>query len=117
MVAGTLCHRRILARVPNRRPRRAGRTCNQDTKSVLPEHANESRRLYLIRPPNVVQIMELERPVPKETEVVIKGHSASVNPVDWRLMEGAPYVLRVLFELRKPTSADSGRLGHKGRTN
>ena len=27
-------------------------------------------------------------------------------------MEGAPYVFRVLFQLRKPTPAEPGRLGH-----
>lgn len=27
-------------------------------------------------------------------------------------MEDAPYVFRVLFRLRKPTSAEPGRLGH-----
>ena len=96
MVAGTLRHRRILRRVPNRRPRRAGRTSDQGTKSVLLENANESRRVCPIRPPDVVQIMEVEKP----DEVLIKVHAASVDPVDWRLMECAPYVFRVLFQRR-----------------
>jgi len=37
---------------------------------------------------------------------LIKVHAASVKPIDWRLMEGAPYVFRVLFQLRKPTPAE-----------
>jgi NADPH:quinone reductase-like Zn-dependent oxidoreductase len=43
---------------------------------------------------------------------LIKVRAASVNPADWRLMGGAPYVFRVLFRLRKPTPAEPGRLGH-----
>ena len=63
-------------------------------------------------PPDVVQIMEVEKPVPKGNEVLIKVRAASVNPADWSLMGGAPYVFRVLFRLRKPTLAKPGRLGH-----
>ena len=43
---------------------------------------------------------------------MIKVRAASVNPADWRLMGGAPYVFRVLFRLRNPTPAEPGRLGH-----
>ena len=50
--------------------------------------------------------MDVEKPVPKDNEVLIKVRAASVNPADWRLMGGAPYVFRVLFQLRKPTPAE-----------
>lgn len=63
-------------------------------------------------PRDVLQIMDVEKPVPKETEVLINVRAASVNPADWRLRRGAPYVFRVLFRLRKPTLAEPGRLGH-----
>ena len=56
-------------------------------------------------PPDVVQIMDVEKPVPKDNEVLIKVRAASVNPADWRLMGGAPYLFRVLFRLREPTPA------------
>jgi NADPH:quinone reductase-like Zn-dependent oxidoreductase len=62
--------------------------------------------------PDVVQITDIEKPVPKEDEVLIKVRAASVNPADWRLMRGVPHVFRVLFRLRKPTAAEPGRLGH-----
>ena len=63
-------------------------------------------------PPDVVQIMDLEKPVPKDDEVLIKVRAASVNPADWRLMRGAPRIFRILFRLRKPTTMQPGRLGH-----
>jgi NADPH:quinone reductase-like Zn-dependent oxidoreductase len=56
--------------------------------------------------------MDVEKPVPKDNEVLIEVRAASVNPADWRLKGGAPYVFRVLFLLRKPTPTEPGRLGH-----
>jgi NADPH:quinone reductase-like Zn-dependent oxidoreductase len=63
-------------------------------------------------PPDVVQIADLEKPVPKDNEVLIKVYAASVNPADWRLLRGVPHIFRILFRLRKPTSKEPGRLGH-----
>jgi NADPH:quinone reductase-like Zn-dependent oxidoreductase len=63
-------------------------------------------------PPDIVEIAATEKPVPKDDEVLIKIRAAAVNPADWRLMKGAPYVFRILFRLRKPTSTQPGRLGH-----
>jgi NADPH:quinone reductase-like Zn-dependent oxidoreductase len=60
-------------------------------------------------PPDVVQIKDVEKPVPKDNEVLIRVRAASVNPLDWRLMKGRPYSLRILFGLRKPTIARPGR--------
>ncbi len=63
-------------------------------------------------PPNVVQITDVEKPIPKDNEVLIKVCDASVNPADWRLMRGVPYVFRLLFRLHEPTMSEPGRLGH-----
>jgi len=98
--------------MPNHRPCSADHTSDQGTKSVLLENANESRPYTRYGLSDVVQIMDVEKPVPKDNEVVIKVRAASLNPADWRLMGGAQYVFRVLFRLRKPTPAEPGRLGH-----
>lgn len=34
----------------------------------------------------VLEIVDLEQPVPKENEVVLRVHAASVNPLDWRMV-------------------------------
>ncbi len=60
-------------------------------------------------PPDVVQITEVEKPVPKDNEVLIKVCAAAVNPLDWRLMRGRPYSARILFGLRKPRITRPGR--------
>ena len=60
-------------------------------------------------PPDVLQIADVERPVPKDNEVLLKVCAASVNPLDSHLMKGKPYIARVLFGLRKPKITRPGR--------
>src|SRR5436309_15145925 len=52
-------------------------------------------------PPDVVHIAEVEKPAPKDDEVLIKVRAASVNPLDWRLMKGKPRALRIVPRLLK----------------
>src|SRR5258708_39794433 len=54
-------------------------------------------------PPDVVvQITDVEKPVPKDNEVLIQVRAASVNPLDGGLMKGRPYIARIMTGLRKP---------------
>jgi NADPH:quinone reductase-like Zn-dependent oxidoreductase len=57
-------------------------------------------------PPDVVQIKEVERPVPNDNEVLIDVRAASVNPYDWHFMRGTPYFVRIFAGLRKPRTHD-----------
>jgi len=59
-------------------------------------------------PPDVVQITEVEKPVPKDDEVLIKVRAASVNPFDWHFMRGLPYFVRFMAGLRKPKNTRPG---------
>ena len=53
-------------------------------------------------PPDiVVQISDIEKPVPKDDELLIKVRAASVNPLDSHLMKGGPYIVRLLLGLGK----------------
>jgi NADPH:quinone reductase-like Zn-dependent oxidoreductase len=38
--------------------------------------------------PDVLELREVERPVPRETEVLIRVHAASINDWDWGLLQG-----------------------------
>jgi NADPH:quinone reductase-like Zn-dependent oxidoreductase len=53
-------------------------------------------------PPDVVQIEDVEKPVPQDNEVLIKVRAASVNPLDAGLMKGKPHSFRIFFGLRTP---------------
>ncbi len=55
--------------------------------------------------PDVLQCEEIEKPTAEGNEVLIKVRAASVNPLDWHLMEGKP---RLLFGL-KPKDTRLGR--------
>jgi NADPH:quinone reductase-like Zn-dependent oxidoreductase len=61
--------------------------------------------------PDVVQIKDVEAPVPKDDDVLIRVRAASVNPADWHLMEGRPSFVRLLFGfgLLKPKDTRLGR--------
>ena len=53
-------------------------------------------------PPDVVQIKEVEKPVPNDGEVLIAVRAASVNPMDVFCVRGTPFLARIATGLRKP---------------
>jgi NADPH:quinone reductase-like Zn-dependent oxidoreductase len=46
--------------------------------------------------PDVLELREVERPAPGDSQVLVRVHAASVNARDWHVMRGDPYVVRVL---------------------
>jgi NADPH:quinone reductase-like Zn-dependent oxidoreductase len=59
--------------------------------------------------PDVLRCEEIEKPTAGDDEVLIRVRAASVNPLDWHLMRGKPYIGRLLFGLRKPKITRPGR--------
>ena len=51
---------------------------------------------------DILECQEVEKPVPGHDEVLIKVRAASINPLDWKLMKGGPFIMRLLFGLGKP---------------
>ena len=45
--------------------------------------------------PDVLQLKEVERPVPKDGEILVKVQAASLNALDWHLMRGSPFLVRI----------------------
>ncbi|KRE48917.1 NAD(P)-dependent alcohol dehydrogenase [Paenibacillus sp. Soil724D2] len=44
---------------------------------------------------DVLKLKEVEKPTPKDNEVLIKVHAASVNSWDWDLLRGVPFMVRL----------------------
>src|SRR5881296_2541680 len=56
-----------------------------------------------------VRLDQIEKPVPKDDEVLVRVRAASVNPYDWHFVEGTPYVMRAMgVGLRKPKDIQLG---------
>ncbi len=52
--------------------------------------------------PGVLHPEEVDKPTPKENEVLVKIYAASVNSWDWDLLKGKPFLVRIIGGLRKP---------------
>lgn len=52
--------------------------------------------------PSVLEQAEIERPVPGQGEVLVRVGAASVHPGDYFVMTGEPYLVRLVFGLRRP---------------
>jgi len=58
--------------------------------------------------PDVLQLKEIEDPLVEEDDVLVKIRAASVNPYDWHVMTGLPYIARAQFGLLKPKVTGMG---------
>jgi NADPH:quinone reductase-like Zn-dependent oxidoreductase len=52
--------------------------------------------------PDVLELKEVEKPIPKDNEVLVKVHAASINDWDLGLLQGTPFVNRLENGLLRP---------------
>lgn len=51
---------------------------------------------------DVVTVETIPVPTPEPGQVLIDVKASSVNPLDWHVMTGTPYMVRIVFGLRRP---------------
>ena len=52
---------------------------------------------------DILELREIDKPVPKDDQLLLKVHAASVNPLDWHALRGEPFLVRLMgFGLLKP---------------
>ena len=59
--------------------------------------------------PEALRIEDVDKPTPRDGEVLIQVRAASLNAYDWGLMRGRPLFTRMILGLRRPKVTRTGR--------
>lgn len=59
-------------------------------------------------PTDLLELRDIDRPVPRDDEVLVEVRAAGVDPSVWHLMTGRPYVARAVLGLRSPKNPVRG---------
>jgi NADPH:quinone reductase-like Zn-dependent oxidoreductase len=52
--------------------------------------------------PDVLHLKEVEKPTPKDDEVLVRVHAVSINDWDWGVLTGVPREYRLISGLFRP---------------
>ncbi len=58
--------------------------------------------------PEVLELREVDRPVPGPGEILVRVRAAAVNPLDFHYLRGTPYLLRLQAGLARPKAHGLG---------
>jgi NADPH:quinone reductase-like Zn-dependent oxidoreductase len=63
---------------------------------------------YRYGTPDVLQIGDIEKPVPGEKELLVKVHAATINRTDCAIVAASPWIMRLITGLSKPKRQVTG---------
>src|SRR5438477_9090896 len=70
------------------RPTPNSRTCIWLLSSQLPVASLRAVQITQFGGPEVLSLVDVPRPTPISTELLVEVHAAGVNPVDWKTRRG-----------------------------
>ncbi len=56
----------------------------------------------------VLELRDIDKPEIGDDQVLVRVRAAGVNPADWAIMSGLPYIARPVYGMRKPKNAVRG---------
>ena len=59
----------------------------------------------------VLRCEDIPTPTPNDDQVLIKVRAAALNPLDWRMMGGVPFLIRKLMKIKTPSDAQPVGIG------
>jgi NADPH:quinone reductase-like Zn-dependent oxidoreductase len=85
-------------------------TSTNDCQRSIPQGSERMKAIKFCEygPPDVLKVKEIEKPVPKDNELLVRVRAASLNFIDAGLVRG-PSILRLMSGLRKPKFTGFGR--------
>src|ERR1700736_1134051 len=58
--------------------------------------------------PDILELRDIDKPVTGDNDVLIRVRAAGVNPADWAIVGGLPYIARPVYGLGKPKNRVRG---------
>ncbi len=92
-------------------PTQVSEAIKDETRGAASAQQNTMKAVmrYRYGPSAVLQVEEVGKPEVGDNEALVRVRAAAVNPADWHVMTGLPYVARAAFGLRAPKEHRLGR--------
>lgn len=86
---------------------RSSNTC-YDGSATVPSQPMKAVVYCDYGSPDVLRIEDVEKPVPGDSQVLVRVRAAAINPLEWHYMRGTPLIARIEMGLKRPKNIRLG---------